>query len=340
MKLIENFIYGLPKDHILREVYDNRNMIFANSFLHGLETALFNLKTVEKKAYDDFVLHKLRAAKGNSFDMHSLISSLCELGIMNSFIKNSKKRESFAYEPKLRDDNNKNVEFTIVINRIKYNIEVKSPNFEHYNEKLNMLVQKHGSVMYYETRMFDLTKEEKAKNMTATDSKVKDFLLDANNKFPFISGKEKEINILFICWNDNTDQPCTALKYPLHGLLTKNSWYKDAKGKAVTFDNIDFIFISDLYQNILVHMLSGEIPLPGLLTGVPYFERNERFMFPINKLNPFILPFSRNVLIKPEKEIDEADIFNIPIAFSDQYVQIVDEAYVSNNCNEIKISYL
>ncbi|GEM_PF-5066625 len=87
-------------------------------------------------------------------------------------------------------------------------------------------------------------------------------------------------------------------------------------------------------------MLSGEISLPGLVTGVPYFERNERFLFPQNKLNPFSLPFSRNVLIKTDKKISEDDIFNLPIAFSDQYVQIIDEEYVSKNCNEIKITYL
>jgi len=97
--------------------------------------------------------------------------------------------------------------------------------------------------MHFETRMFDLTKEEKAENMTSTDSKVKDFLIDANNKVPLLTDKKKEINTMFICWNDNTDQPCTALKYPSHGLLTKNSWYKDSEGKTVIFNNIDYIFI-------------------------------------------------------------------------------------------------
>ncbi len=43
--------------------------------------------------------------------MHLLLSSLCELSIMNSFIYNSEEKESFIYEPKLRNDNNKNVEF-------------------------------------------------------------------------------------------------------------------------------------------------------------------------------------------------------------------------------------
>jgi len=48
---------------------------------------------------------------------------------MNSFIYNSEEKESFIYEPKLRNDN-------------KYNVEIKSPNFENYNNKLNKLVRK------------------------------------------------------------------------------------------------------------------------------------------------------------------------------------------------------
>jgi hypothetical protein len=340
MSLLENYINRYSEDHILKQVNENKDMVFAKSFLRGLDDALVTLKAVHKKGYRDFVVDKLRAAKKSSFDMHSLIASLCELSIMNSFIQNSDRKSSFNYEPKLRRDNGKNVEFSIIINNIKYNIEVKSPNFENDNKKLNKLVQEKGSVMHYEARIFNLSEEEKAENMTSTDSRVKDFLVDASDKFPFILGEEKEINILFICWTDNTDQPCTALKHPMHGLLTKNSWHKDSDGKLVTFDNIDFIFVSDLYQNIFAHMLSGDTPLPGLLTGVPYFERNEKSIFPINNLNPFILPYSRNVLIKPDKVIDEADICNLPICFSDQYVEIVDETYVSEYCNEFKITYL
>lgn len=338
--LINDFIYSYSEDHILREVCKNRNMIFQSSFLIGLDNSLLTLKNVSEKAYYDFLQHKLKASNGDSFDMHLLISSFCELSIINSFIQNSDRKESFMYEPQLRNDNNKNVEFSININQTKYNVEVKSPNFEKYNKKLKKIVQQKGSVCHYETRVINLTEEEKKENMTSTDSKVKDFLVDANKKFPTTLNRKKEINILFICWNDNTDQPCTALKYPMHGLLTKSSWYKDSEGNVVMFNNIDLIFISDLYQNILVHMLSGDTPLPGLLTGVPYFDRNKRFIFPINNLNPFLLPFSRNVLIKPNKEIDRADIFNLPIAFSNQFVQVIDEKYVTKNCSEFKFTYL
>ncbi|MCB2297942.1 hypothetical protein [Clostridium tagluense] len=172
-------------------------------------------------------------------------------------------------------------------------MEFKSPNYDQYNEKS---VRKNGRVCHYEIRMINLTEKEKRENMTSTDSKVKDFLVDA-----------------------------------------KKNWYKNSECKVITFDNIDLIFISDFYQNILAHMLSGDNSLPGLLTGIPYFESNERFIFPINNLNPFVLPFSRNVLIKSDKEIDESDIFNLPIAFS-EFSRL--SKYVSKNCSEFRFTYL
>ena len=109
----------------------------------------------------------------------------------------------------------------------------------------------------------------------------------------------------------------------------------------MAFSNIDFIFVSDLYQNIIAHLSSGAIALPSFITGVPYFEHNDRFI--PNQLNPFYLAFSRNVLIKPDIDIcDNAiknGIFNIPIAFEDQDVEVIDEKYVSRYASDVKISY-
>ncbi|WP_459195756.1 hypothetical protein [Wukongibacter baidiensis] len=334
--MLEKIFNNYSEDHILRTVLSNQNMFFANSFLIGLEDALNNLKIVDYKAYRDFIEHKLKASYNKTFDMHSLLSSLCELSIINSFIVKSDNKNSFQYEPKLRDDNNKNVEFSVEIDNIQYNVEVKSANFENYRKKLNKLVKSKESVLRYESRMLKLTDREMKENMTSTDSKVKDFLVDSSMKFPMklYDCNKKRINVLFICWNDHTDQPCTALKHPIHGLLTKNSWHTESD-----FSNIDLIFITDLYQNILAHMLSRDIPLSSFLTGVPYFERNSTNLFRQKSLNPFYLPFSRNVLIEPSTSIEKSDIFPLPIAFSDQYVQVINGKYVSKNCCEIKATF-
>ena len=231
---------------------------------------------------------------------------------MNSFIEKSENKDTFKYEPELRSDNRKNVEFSITINKVKYNVEVKSPNLSNYYKELNSKIKKHGAVVRFDTRAFG--KPNKEDQIGSPDARVKDFLVD-----------------------DNNDQPCIALKHPTHGLLTQNTWYKNGDGKPIVFPNIDIVFVSDLYQNIIAHMLSGNVPLPSMLTGVPYFEDNLRFL--PYKLNPFYISFSRNVAIKPLIDIDEYIIFNIPIAFSDQYVQVVDEKYVGRFGIDVKFSY-
>lgn len=327
---MKHIVDKYSNDHILRIIYKNPNLKYTKSFISGLEEALNNLKSINKTAYQDFIHNKLKAKKNNSFDIHTLVSSLCELAIMNIFIVQSNKKETFMYEPKLRSDNKKNVEFSIIIGDIKYNVEVKSPNFENFNKKLNEQLNKNGIVTRSEARLFSLQQLEENAILPASDSKVKDFLIDANLKFPIDTNKDKELNVLFICWNENYDEACTALKHPHSGLLTKNSWNKDENGQVITYPNIDLIFISDLYKSILVHMIAGDNPISMYISGVPYFEANSHRRF----LTPFLLPFSRTALIQPETSIKQKYIEDLPIAFGDKHVELVDEKFVSHLCPE------
>ncbi|WP_236894701.1 hypothetical protein [Clostridium beijerinckii] len=322
-------------DHILRTIYKNSTLKYARSFIKGLEDALDNLRLVSKSAYEDFINNKLKAKKNNSFDMHSLVSSLCELAIMNSFIVQSNNKTTFIYEPKLRTDNNKNVEFSIIIGNVKYNVEVKSPNFENYNKKQYEQLSKNGAVTRSEARLFNFKDLQEQGILPAPDSKVKDFLVDANLKFPINTDKDKEINVLFICWNENYDQACTALKHPFSGLLTKNSWHKNENGQIITYPNIDLIFVTDLYKSIIVHMIAGNDAIPSFISGVPYFEANLQVGF----LTPFLLPFSRTALIEPEKPIKKECIDEIPIVFFDRPVDLVDEKFVSHLCREFTTTF-
>lgn len=339
MDHIKALIEKCSSNHILSIAYlKYGKMIYIKSFLLHLNQALDLLYSINKPAYKDFINNKLKAADGDGFSFHGLISAICELSIINSFLSQSDRVDSFRYEPNLRSDNMKNVEFSISIKGIIYNIEVKSPNLNNYYEQLSDKLKRNEVVTRYDTRAFG--KPQKDNEIGSPTMRVKDFLCDANNKFP-ISTFPNQVNILFIAWDDNTDQPCIELKNPIHGLLTNNSWYRDDTGKPVLFPNIDLVFISDLYQNIIAHISSGNTPLPMFLTGVPYFERNARF--PQEKINPFILSYSRNVLIKPDFDLSDErvgkSIFNLPIAFSDQSVIVVDEAYIQKHGIDVKFSW-
>ncbi|MEG6523741.1 hypothetical protein [Desulfotomaculum sp. 1211_IL3151] len=339
MKHIEHLVDRCSDDHTIKQAFQNyKHLFWVNTFLSHLNKALEKVYQTNKRAYNDFVQNKIPAVSGASFNKHSLISSLCEISIMNTFICQSECPESLLYEPKLRSDNKKNVEFSIQIKGVKYNIEVKSPNLSNYYSDLESKIEKHGVVTRFDTRAFG--KPEQVDQMPSPGIRVKDFLVDASLKFPN-SNLPKQVNILFIAWDDHTDQPCIELQHPIHGLLTQNSWHKDNDGHPILFSNINLIFISDLYQNIIAHLSSGDIPLPSFLTGVPYFERNCRF--PPNQVNPFFLPYSRNVLVKPTVDLEDPQIreiiFNIPVAFSDQSVDMIDEEYVAKYGTDIKISF-
>ncbi len=252
---------------------------------------------------------------------------------MNTFLLQKNINKAFEYEPRPVDRSNKNPEFSVILSKYLYYIEVKSPNLENYWKKLSKKLEEGRPVIRYDSRIFELSEEQKKENLASTDSKVKDFLVDANEKFQK-SRDNHCFNVLFICWTAETDQPATALKHPMHRLLTDKSWFKDEKENIIKFDNIDLIFISDLYQNHIVHMSCTSEPMPSILSGVPYFEK-----MTINGIipDPFILKNSRNVIIEPR--IDESVIFPLPISSYEKPVTVITEEYVKNYCSEIKFSF-
>ena len=71
------------------------------------------------------------------------------------------------------------------------------------NKKLNQKLIDTGFVTSAQARLLPKDALEKLNIVPAPDSKVKDFLVDSNLKFPTNTNKDKEINILFISWNEN-----------------------------------------------------------------------------------------------------------------------------------------
>ncbi len=320
-------------DHVLKKLLSLNDLIFPGSYIDFFSEAILRINRVDPRAAEDFLDNKIRARSGVSFDFHGLLSSLCELSVMNTFLLKKNNTEAFEYEPRAIEGCNRNPEFSIILYNHKYYIEVKSPNLENYREKLYKKLDEGQVVTRYDARIFKLTDEQKNENLASTDSKVKDFLVDANKKFQK-SRNNAHFNVLFICWTDETDQPATALKHPMHGLMTDKSWFRDEKGNIIKFDNIDLIFISDLYQNHIVHMSCTSMPMPGILSGVPYFEKMMKTgILP----NPFVLGNSRNVII--ESQIDESVIFPLPISSYEEPVTVITEEYVKEYCPEIKFCW-
>lgn len=75
------------------------------------------------------------------------------------------------------------------------------------------------------------------------DNPVKDFLVDADEKFAQFKVAKAETSVLVIVWDDFFYEPITVLKHAQCGLLTENSYLKDATGAAVQFANIDAVVV-------------------------------------------------------------------------------------------------
>lgn len=75
------------------------------------------------------------------------------------------------------------------------------------------------------------------------DNPVKDFLIDADKKFGQFKPVSAHTSILVIVWDDFIYEPITALTHQACGLLTQNSYFKDADGTAMQFPNIDAVVL-------------------------------------------------------------------------------------------------
>ena len=284
----------------------------ALNILQPLLQVLQGFKVLNKTVYNSMLDDKLAAKNGkNDCDAHNLISALCELSIMNAFILASDKPESFQYEPRLVAGSQKNVEFSIEIGGICYNVEVKSANMIKEAKALeqNMVIE--GQTIEPNERI--LPPEEWKKIVGGTpimwslDNKVKDFLQDTQEKFSPISD---DINLLVICWDGRYRKALTALKSETNGLLTANTYEPKLR-----CDHISHILVSSLY-GFIIEWINGSLQ-------PPYEQDPINLRFPYN----FLIDYNLN---KP------ADIHDRLLGILGcEKLPVVDEQYVDCNCEAV-----
>lgn len=257
---------------------------WAINTINAVGRALMNLHYVSVEAYEDMVHSKLRAKDKGSYNSHGLISAMAELSIMNTFIVRSSDRKSFVYEDHVRQDSNKNVEFSIRMDKFLFHVEVKTSNLLIENQKIGNLLQNYPEVLVLDGRVAnykDLKNKIKIPFQGSLDNRIVDFLRSANDKFSKTQNAN-EINLLVVCWDDREKQPILALKSErAAGILTNYSFLKDAEGNIETFPNIDCILVNGNYAWFQV--------LEQMLLGL-YFRPD----FP---LDPFFQVFVNNYLI-------------------------------------------
>lgn len=264
-----------PKTHPLRTNIDELftpegDIKSENMPNHWMELNAYNmigqaLKTLQfysPAGYKSMIGDKLKAKDKDEHNWHNFLSAMCELAVMYSFIISSDQPDSFVYEDNLRKDNKKDVDFSIAIGKVVFHVEIKSGNMLKQQMEEHNAAKKDNQVVIADQRIMPLELLEEiipdAKLFGSLDNKIKDFLTDSLNKFNTDKTSE-ERNVLFICWDENIFQPCTALLSEHHSLL-----------KEVQTDAIDYIVVSDLYRQMESMMYGYKNPVPG---SSPFFIR-------------------------------------------------------------------
>ena len=115
-----------------------------------------------------------------------LFLAWCELTVINTFLKQAEEIEpgknTFEYEP-TPTTKGTNPEFKIEFKGNTYYVEVKTPNLEFFYKKKEKIVTEKEPAVQYDARIFNLTPEQKEQNLTSLDSRIKDFLESAEEKF-------------------------------------------------------------------------------------------------------------------------------------------------------------
>lgn len=323
MKDILRHIMSYPANNPFRELAekafdDNFNLRLpegtsALNTLQPLFRELQRLKLISPKAFESFVTDKLAAKKGkDNVDLHNFISALCELSVINAFVSASDQPQSFIYEPRLLDGKKKNVEFSIVIDGLLYEVEVKSANMINHEEELENNLEKEGQVIEPNARMIPLEEWNHIAGdtplMGSLDNKVADFLASAQEKFPPIG---ESIHLLVICLDGRYRKALTALKSETSGLLTANTYRPD-----LVYDHINQIIVTSQYGFIIDWLRGGKLN-------------------PIQAQDPINLRFPYNFLIDYNLDCPKDIHERLHGILGCEKLPIVDERFVDHYCEDV-----
>lgn len=211
-----------------------------------------------------------------------LLQKLAELYVIKKAVEyNWEEGTVFHLEPTI-GDSKKNPEINIETPNFIIGIEVKSPSLiEHINKRSSNPFQLSGRSQEF----LDFAKESFDKSTLPRDNPVKDFLKSANEKFSSFKQHSNKpfFSTLFIVWDDYIYEPVTALTYPSSGLLTENSFFKDKKGRAMKFPNVDTIILLRHLRNII--SATRDEPLFEVSHALDYTPRNQippKVFVPVN----------------------------------------------------------
>jgi hypothetical protein len=212
-------------------------------------------------------LANIRGREKHGPDLDQLLQKLAELLILRQLVCLAwPDGTSFEHEP-AAVPNGKRPELRVVTPDGALLFEVKTPSLlEHQASRSKNPFQVPGRALEKEFAQ----RLVGSKGLTLPrDNPVKDdFLKDANEKFAQFKANGPHTSVLVIVWDDFIYEPITVLTQQNCGLLTENSYFKDANGAAVKFQSIDSVV---LIRHLMYFHRAAE--------GRPLVERAHAFDF-------------------------------------------------------------
>lgn len=244
-----------------------RGIVFP--FVNGLCCALAEIDSATP-GYANEMLNRLAAIKDTGEAQYeAVLQVLAEIYVTQGVVKAASHTgvvPQVAHEP--GPSGKKNPECEAMIAGHWCAIEVKTPK----------LIE-HGRLR--STNPWQVTARvprETTKALQATpprDNPVKDFLLSSEAKFAiYESHRPNALRLLVIVWDDFCNEPIAALVSPVSGLLTQNSFHRDANNVAVTYPHVDGVVVIR-HQHQLIRATRCEPLIDGVSNALRY--RHEGF---------------------------------------------------------------
>jgi len=174
-------------------------------------------------------------------DYDQLMQKLSEILVLLRIVElNWPEGTTFTHEPE-GSPGGKRPELLVVSPGQNFLFEVKAPSLLNHQ----LLRSQNGTQLPSRGIPLELAKATAGEGglTLPRDNPVKDFLIDADAKFAPFKPKADYTSVLIILWDDFIYEPITALAHAKSGLLTANSFAKDASGNPLTFPNIDAVVL-------------------------------------------------------------------------------------------------
>ncbi|MFZ2450317.1 MAG: hypothetical protein WAW36_07355 [Methylovulum miyakonense] len=230
------------REHYLRKVCSSYD-----SYIDGLDDILNKLsKKISKNKLKELIDKKLQIGL-KKFDESQYVQAACELTVMSEFL--DKDYIEFRYENKVTPP--KDVDFTVVIDKCNYNIEVKCPVYNPENggdDKILCLFTNRAPTLEIKDEMIEPIRSQLEKHGKTVvegknnDNKLKDFLESTHAKVE--NSPLSDVNILVVCCDNALDMHIwRGYMFGFSGLFTENSFIDHSK-----FNKVDYVLLTNIYN--------------------------------------------------------------------------------------------